>query len=111
MKIRLTVTIDEKTQTATLTVLQKPVITQQPLSQTLNSGATLVLTVQATGAGTVTYQWLYNDHLIAGSTGATFTLPKVTPADAGSYRVSVSVSTPNGIQRRSSATALVRVNE
>ena len=97
--------------TATLTVLQKPVITQQPLGQTLNSGATLVLTVQATGVGTLTYQWLYNDHLIAGSTGATFTLPKVTPGDAGSYRVSVSVLTPNGIQRRSSATALVRVNE
>lgn len=96
---------------ATLVVLQKPVITQQPLSQTVNAGATLTLSVKATGAGPLSYQWLYNDHLIPGATGATFTLPNVGAPDAGSYRVSVSAATLNGIQRRSSATALILVNE
>ncbi len=70
-----------------------PVITQQPVSQTLAAGGTLVLSVTATGASEIlplTYQWRKNSADIAGATGSTLTKANVQAADAGFYDVIVS---------------------
>lgn len=96
---------------ASLTVLQKPVITQQPQDQNVLPGATITLTVQATGVSALSYQWLKDEQVIAGATGASYTKSGVTPADAGHYRVSVRMQTTHGVQKRNSAVATVRVGE
>jgi hypothetical protein len=73
-------------------------ITTQPVSEEINEGATLELTVAATGAvGTVTYQW-YLDGValedgpsgaatISGATTATLTITDFTVALEGNYTV------------------------
>ncbi|MBI3868449.1 MAG: immunoglobulin domain-containing protein, partial [Verrucomicrobia bacterium] len=96
---------------AVLTVLEKPLITQQPASQTLNAGQTLTLEVHATGSGALSYIWLFNNSVIAGKTDPKLVIPGVTSQNVGSYRVAVKMATANGPQTVSSDTALVRVNE
>ena len=96
---------------AVLTVLQRPVIQQQPQDVSLNQGQQLQLTVVATGSGPLSYQWLKDEKPIAGATSDQLNIPSVTRLDAGSYRVSVRMATNNGEQRRSSSIAVVRVNE
>lgn len=96
---------------AVLTILQKPIILEQPEGAALNQGQALSLRVKASGVGALSYQWLKNEAPIPGATSATLDIVSVTAADAGSYRVSVRSATSNGEQRRSSAIAIVRVNE
>ena len=67
-----------------------PTITAEPASTTAAGGATVDLSVQASGAGPLSYQWSRNGVAISGATGATLVLTKVQPADAGLYRVAVS---------------------
>lgn len=62
-----------------------PESTVQPASQTVATGASVTLNVQATGA--IGYQWQRNGVPIAGATGTTLTLDDVQPADAGIYTV------------------------
>ena len=64
-----------------------PVITSQPLSQTVVPGANVTFTVAANGAF---YQWLFNGAPINGATGPSLTRSKVQSADAGAYVVRVS---------------------
>lgn len=75
---------------ATLTVLQPPVITEQPQSQTVVSGRSATFTVKATGTTPLTYQWFKNNQPLAGQTSNRLQLQKVTTADAGTYTVTVS---------------------
>jgi hypothetical protein len=54
-------------------------------------GQPAVFTVTAVGAGTLSYQWLANcTQPISGATSPTLRLKSVTPADSGSYCVTVS---------------------
>lgn len=64
-------------------------IVTQPFSQSASSGTTVRLTVVASGAGTLSYQWLKNGTPIAGATNSTLTLPNVQSADVASYTVTV----------------------
>jgi len=64
-------------------------ITTQPVSQTLNVGATLTLTVAASGTSTLSYQWFKGEVAIDGATSATYTVPTTTTDDAGDYTVRV----------------------
>jgi sugar lactone lactonase YvrE len=77
-----------------------PVITTQPQSQTVNVGANVSFSVSATGVPAPTYQWQFNGTVIAGATGATFSLNNVQTTNAGTYTVivtnSVSSTTSNG---------------
>lgn len=76
--------------TATLTVHQGPVITQQPASVIVNIGSTGTFSVQAVN-GFLTYQWLLNGIAIPNATSSTYTTPTVTTADDGAlYSVIVS---------------------
>ncbi|MBI5802424.1 MAG: immunoglobulin domain-containing protein [Verrucomicrobia bacterium] len=75
---------------ATLTVLLPPTIIVQPVSQTLTAGATLNLSVTATGSPTLTYLWRLNGTTIPGATAATLTLLNVQKSLEGNYTVVVS---------------------
>ena len=70
-----------------------PVITVQPLDQTVPNGGTAFFTVTATSATTLSYQW--NQKIqplnlpILGATNNTFILNNVSLLSAGKYTVSV----------------------
>jgi pectate lyase/pectin methylesterase-like acyl-CoA thioesterase len=64
-------------------------ITQQPQNTGVNIGATATLSVVASGAGPVQYQWRKNGGDITGANAATLTIPNAQPSDTGVYTVLV----------------------
>ncbi|NNT71775.1 T9SS type A sorting domain-containing protein [Flavobacterium sp. IMCC34852] len=69
-----------------------PVITTQPLTQQLCQGSTATLSVAASSATALSYQWYKDNVAITGNasaTTATLTLTGTTPANSGSYTVTV----------------------
>jgi len=85
-----------------------PGISAQPQSQTIAAGGTATLTVSATGAGTLAYQWYQGSSgetaaPVAGATASSFTTPALNAT--GSYWVRVS----NGGASADSTTATVTV--
>jgi hypothetical protein len=76
---------------ATLTVTQPtiPIITNQPLSQTVAPGSTVTLTVGYSGTGPFSFQWRRNGVNLPQATNETLTLPNVQATDAGDYSVVV----------------------
>ncbi|MBX3738732.1 MAG: hypothetical protein KF715_18715 [Candidatus Didemnitutus sp.] len=61
-------------------------------SATLSAGGTINLSVTASGAPTLGYQWRHNTSAIDGATSPTFTKANVTAEDAGTYDVVVTNS-------------------
>ena len=90
---------------ATLTVLGRPLITSQPLSQTNTAGTTATFTVSVTGTAPLSYQWFKNTTPVSGATGATLTLAGVSAGDAAAY--SVVIVNAAGSVTSSSATLTV----
>lgn len=80
---------------AVLTVVGPPVITEQPMAQTVNAGQRATFQVLATGSGTLAYQWRRNGVAIAGATAASYLTPITTTADNGAV-FSVVVSNDKG---------------
>ena len=81
--------------TATLTVnagASAPIITTQPVGQTVTSGNSVTFTVVASGAPSPTYQWKKGGTNISGATSASYNKTNVTSSDAGTYTVLVSNS-------------------
>jgi hypothetical protein len=85
-------------QPATLTVICLPTVITgpTPASQTVDPGANATFSVAATGSTPLTYQWRkYSTtssssfFTVVGGNSLTLTLPTVTTADAGNYRVLV----------------------
>lgn len=67
-----------------------PVVTSQPLSQTVVQGAPVTFAATATGNPAPTYQWYFgNSDAIPGATGPTYTIPAAQSYHAGSYRVDI----------------------
>jgi hypothetical protein len=64
-------------------------ITVQPSGQSVASGSTLVLSVTATGAPPLTFQWQKDGLPISGATNSTLPLVNVQPSTGGSYTVAV----------------------
>ncbi|MBN2505822.1 MAG: HYR domain-containing protein [Verrucomicrobia bacterium] len=62
-----------------------PAITEQPRSRTNNVGTLATFTLGAASCEAPTFQWYFNDALLAGETGATLALDSVTLAQAGDY--------------------------
>ncbi len=75
--------------TATLSVLDAPIITSQPLSRTNTAGTTATFTVSVAGSGALSYQWFKNSTPISGATGAGLILAHVSTSDAAGYSVIV----------------------
>jgi hypothetical protein len=73
-----------------------PAITTQPSSVTVTVSQTATFSVQATGSGTLTYQWQKSSTAISGATSSSYTTAPTTAADSGSqFSVIVSNSIGN----------------
>lgn len=83
---------------------QAPQILNQPRSVATVVGSAVALTVTATGAAPLTYQWRKEGNAITGATTATLNLPGQL-ADAGSYTVVVGNSA--GVLTSNAATVTV----
>ena len=70
-----------------LPISQPPTITEQPLSRTVNEGATLSLSVTATGTEPLRFQWRFNNSNLLGATNALLLLSQVNKAFEGNYQV------------------------
>jgi hypothetical protein len=70
------------------------VITNQPQSQSVVINSPVTFTVEAGGAGPLSYQWFYEGFPLYGETSATFTIPAAQFFDIGNY--SVTVTNPFG---------------
>jgi len=68
----------------------RPLITRQPLDQTVTASETVVFSVEATGSGALSFQWRFEGNRIVGATGPRLTLAGVTLRQAGIYTVEVS---------------------
>jgi hypothetical protein len=66
-----------------------PVITAQPESVVVMEGASLALSVTATGTGPLAFQWTRDGTAVPGATNSLLLLPNIATGDAGSYRAVV----------------------
>ncbi|MFD1605624.1 PQQ-dependent sugar dehydrogenase [Flavobacterium artemisiae] len=71
-----------------------PTIVNHPVSQSIMETNPVTFTVSASGTG-LTYQWQFNNVNINGATAASYTIPNVTNANAGAYRVIVTNTAGN----------------
>lgn len=74
---------------AIVTVINLPVISNQPQGTTVCEGQPINLSLTATGASLL-YQWFKNGVAIAGAIASTYTIPIATVLDAADYTVTVS---------------------
>lgn len=96
----------QKTNSATLTVLVTPTITQSPTNVSVLSGATAGFQVVASGVPAVRYQWRRNGNPIPNATNATYSLVGVTGANNGDL---FSVIVSNQVSAVTSSNALLTV--
>jgi len=84
-----------------------PVITLQPISQTVSAGGNVTFTVTATSDEPLTYQWKFKGHKIANADAddTALKLTKVKSSNAGAY--SVVVSNAGGSTTSTAATLTV----
>ncbi len=94
------------TSVGTLTVQTPPVITTQPLSQTIAIGGTATFNVAASGTAPLSYQWFANGAVISGANTAAYTTPAVSATGMVAYTVTVS----NGVGSATSVPATLTVN-
>lgn len=69
-----------------------PVVMTQLGSQTATAGQAVTFSVNATGPGTLTYQWFMNGTPIPGATSASYTISSTSSGSAGTYWVVVTDS-------------------
>jgi hypothetical protein len=82
-----------------------PVITDEPVSQTVTYGGSSSFSILAGGTGPLSYQWAFDGTNLAGATGATLALTDVQYGQSGTY--SVTVSSPFGSVTSEAATLTV----
>lgn len=68
---------------------QPPLITTPPLTQTVNAGAAVTLSVALSGSEAWLIQWMKDGMDIPGANGLSYTIPSSTTSDAGIYKVRV----------------------
>jgi len=83
-----------------------PAITLQPLSQQGAMGALMSLSVAASGAPPITYQWSKDGANLSGATATSYIISPATRRDSGVYRVVA--TNPGGGTPSSNATLHVR---
>ena len=78
---------------ATLTVNTPPLITVQPLNQSVVVGQKATFSVTASGTAPLAYQWQKNGAAISGATSSAYTTPATTNSDNGAqFAVTISNS-------------------
>jgi Immunoglobulin domain len=87
----------------TTSTISAPAINTPPTSQHVCTGASIVLTVNASYAAS--YQWNFNGTPIPGATSATYTISNAAAVNAGNYTVTVT----NGAGSVTSAVATIAV--
>jgi hypothetical protein len=92
---------------ATISINASPLITSQPVNQTVCNGGNATFSVTATGSG-LTYQWRRNGTNIAGATNSSLTINNVTNANAGNYDVVINSACNTTI---TSSVATLTVNQ
>ncbi len=92
---------------ATVTVVIPPGITVQPTNWTVAAGATVNLSVSASGTEPLSYQWLNSAGAIAGATNAAYSLSSAQTNNADGYYVVV--SNPYGVATSTVATVFVYI--
>ena len=75
----------------TVTPPGPPIITAQPVSQTVRAHTQAIFSVSAFGTGYVTYRWYVNG-LATNNTSTSYYVYSATPADAGTYAVTATNS-------------------
>jgi hypothetical protein len=75
---------------ATLTVLEPPIITHAPQDQTAYVGPTVHFRAKAAGSPPLTYEWLFNGSAISGAGSTDLYLTNVGATQAGTYTLIVS---------------------
>lgn len=73
-------------------VVARPHIARQPQGQSVYVGDAINLMVEASGSGTLSYQWFLGETAIEGATSASYSITAAKLSDAGSYTVRVSNS-------------------
>jgi hypothetical protein len=73
----------------TVTPETVPTVTVQPVAQTASTGGSATLSVTATGAAPLTYQWMKDGIAVTGQTAAPLTLTGIQSSSAGAYWVIV----------------------
>jgi len=79
----------DQSSNAVLSVGDPPLITGQPVDQTVVLGTPALFTVTATGTESLEYQWSHEGNDLPDATNATLTIPSSQPDDAGNYAVRV----------------------
>ena len=92
--------------TVALTVGTAPVITGDPVNQTVCVDDTALFTVSATGTAPLSYQWRRNGSDIAGATNSSYIISPVATGDEGSYACVVT----NNCGSATSGAATITVN-
>jgi hypothetical protein len=72
-----------------VTISSPPVIILEPSSQTVQAGATVVMSVDAIGTPPLAVQWFYGGAPVAGATSSALAFPKVSDSAAGNYTVTI----------------------
>lgn len=74
---------------ARIAVVSPLIVVRQPEGQAVELGGSFTLSVAATGAGAVTYQWRKDNRPLPGATGAALFVSRATRSDTGSYDVMI----------------------
>ena len=69
-----------------------PVITLQPVAQTITLGGSATFAITAISSLAINYQWRRDGTPLAGATSSALTIPQVQTADTGSYTVVISTT-------------------
>jgi hypothetical protein len=91
---------------ASLTVLAAPVITAQPLSQTVFVGTNVTFSVAVAAYPPVSYQWAYNNSNLPGAIGPSLVLTNVQLSQSGNYTVAVTNSLGSTVSTQATLTVL-----
>jgi hypothetical protein len=84
------VTSSANVQLSIINAVSAPVITQQPVSQSVKAGSAVAFSVAVSNESGVSYQWFRNGVSVAGATGKALSISPAQPANAGTYKVNVS---------------------
>ncbi|WP_306599313.1 immunoglobulin domain-containing protein [Geothrix sp. 21YS21S-2] len=105
-------TVTSATSTAAaLQVNVPPVFTLQPVSQTVDLGAPLALSVAASAnQGSLAYQWRKDGQPIAGATSTEFGIAAIAVSDAGSYDAVATCTLDGTVTSTASLAAAVAVH-